>query len=66
MFGFHWYKVCAGQPTLLSMEDFPAPDREAAKRIVMALFEDEAPFRGADRVTLHENRAQDFFWEHRA
>ncbi len=66
MFGFHWYKLGAGHATLLSMEDLPAPSREAAKRMVLALFDGEALFRGADRVTLHEDRARDYFWEYRA
>jgi hypothetical protein len=66
MYGFRRYELGAGHATRLGMEDQPAPNREAARRMVMTLFDDAAHLRGADRVTLHEDQAQDDFWEHRA
>jgi hypothetical protein len=62
MYACQWHNVLAGHATLVSMEDLPARDREAAKRMAVALFTDEAAFRGANRITLRDNGSDEAFW----
>jgi hypothetical protein len=61
MYACQWHNVEAGHATLVSMGDLPASDREAAKRMAMTLFADEAAFQGANRVTLEDSR-REAFW----